>query len=161
MGGRKPKKSPIGPRRSPSSGVEPRMEDTTRKRSRFLTVSLALGLAALPLMAFGHVLSARKTPLAPPHALELAAHEDAFELGMQAFGENDLELAIQLWLTVPDEHPQYAKAQRFIGWEIYTERLGDPLRGLAFVNRAATHAPFDGNVWQDWSRTYAALAGLR
>ena len=114
---------------------------------------------ALPVLV-GHIVSARKTPLLS-QALQVGTNEDAFDVGMQAFRDGDLERAVQLWSTLSDQHPQYAKAQRFIGWEIYTERMGDPLRGLAYVNRAARSAPFDGNVWQDWSRTYAALVGLR
>ena len=83
-----------------------------------------------------------------------AAIPGAFEAGLLEFRAGNLEDAAALFERVPEDHPQYSTAMRFLGWEIYTNALGDPKRGVAYVNRAIWSDPLSGTAWQDWGRTY-------
>ena len=47
-----------------------------------------------------------------------------------------------------------------LGWNVYADELGDPGRGVAFVNLSLEADPFDGNAWQDAVRVYAHGLGI-
>ena len=83
-----------------------------------------------------------------------AGDPDAYAKGMAAFEARDFETAERYLLQVDPSHPQYAKAMRFLGWEIYTRHHNTPERGVAYVNRALAADPLSGNAWQDISRAY-------
>ncbi len=85
---------------------------------------------------------------------------DPLEAGHAAMEAGDLETAQALWLEIEPDHPQFSRAQRFLGWKLHARHRGDPLAGIPHVNRALLEDPFDRNAWQDWSRTYAASLGF-
>lgn len=69
--------------------------------------------------------------------------------------------AMALFRSVPEDHPQYSFALRRIGWDCYTRGMGEPGRGVAFVNASLRSDPWSGNAWQDASRVYMHRLGLR
>jgi len=85
---------------------------------------------------------------------------DIYGLAEYALDQGDLDQALALFRSLPEEHPRYGRAQRRIGWDIYTKGLDDPNRGLAFVNRSIRDDPTEGNAWQDAIRVYAATIGF-
>jgi len=80
------------------------------------------------------------------------------DLAEQRLWAGDRAQARALYASVPPEDPGYALAQRRLGWEFQTKLDGDPLAGVASVNRSLRADPLDGNAWQDASRVY--LEGL-
>lgn len=85
--------------------------------------------------------------------LETPDDRDPYRLGRELERVGDLDHAIAMLRSVPRSHPQYARAQRYLGWDIYTQQLDQPRVGLTFV-RASIHAePGNGNAWQDGYRT--------
>ena len=76
--------------------------------------------------------------------------------GRDAIDERRYEEAFGILSTVGPEHPQYARAQRYIGWELFGDAMDRPDAGLPYVYRAWKHQR-GGNEWQDLSRTYGAL----
>jgi len=91
---------------------------------------------------------------------ELPADGDIYGLAEFALRQGDHEQALALYRSLPKEHPRYGRAQRRIGWDVYTKGLDDPDRGLAFVNRSVREDPTEGNAWQDAFRVYAATLGF-
>ncbi len=77
---------------------------------------------------------------------------DLYRLGRELAHRGNTEQAAALLRSVPPSHPQYARAQRFLGWDLYTRELNQPRVGMAFVNQSLRANPFDGNVWQDGYR---------
>ncbi|MHC4846637.1 MAG: tetratricopeptide repeat protein [Planctomycetota bacterium] len=88
------------------------------------------------------------------------ADGDIYGLAEFALRQGDYEQALALFRSLPKEHPRYGRAQRRIGWDVYTKGLDDPDRGLAFVNRSVREDPTEGNAWQDAFRVYAATLGF-
>jgi hypothetical protein len=83
------------------------------------------------------------------------------DLAEQRFWAGDRAQARALYASVPPDDPSYALAQRRLGWEFQTKLDGDPLAGVASVNRSLRADPLDGNAWQDASRVYLeSLASL-
>ncbi len=82
----------------------------------------------------------------------------AYDAGMDALSAGDHDTALELLRRVPEDHPDYARALRHIGWKIYASRLGDAKSGVAYVNRSLLLNPFDGNVWEDAFRIYVKSA---
>lgn len=80
---------------------------------------------------------------------------EAYAKGMAALEARDFETAERFLAQVSPDHPQYAKAMRFLGWEVYTRHYNTPDRGIVYVNRALAADPLSGNAWQDLSRAYA------
>ena len=118
----------------------------------FLVCLLFVWLVVLPVPERGPV---------PAH-YRLAAHVDPFDAGREAMQAEDWERAIAYLRQVPEGHGQYPRAQRYIGWEIYAEGMGEPRRGLDYVHRCLLEEPFEGNTWEDLGRTYASvLTGSR
>ena len=85
---------------------------------------------------------------------------DVFSLGFHAFLEHRDEEALALLQSVPEDHPRYADAQRRIGWDLLTNRMGRPAAGLAYANRSLDADPLSGEAWQDASRVYLATLGI-
>ncbi len=81
---------------------------------------------------------------------------DLYRLGRQAAADGNPEQAAALLRSVPSSHPQYARAQRFLGWDLYTQQLDQPRVGLAYANQSVRSNPFDGNAWQDIYRVLGA-----
>lgn len=115
-------------------------------------IGLAILLTLLIPTAFVTAVS-RKVALRPSDPL-------AFDRGMEAYRAEDWHTAIAYFEAVPENDPRFAKAMRWIGWEIYAEELDDPKKGLPYVSRAMLSAPGDGNVWEDFTRTYGSAFGL-
>ena len=117
---------------------------------------LAMVVKAVLVLFVGALVLVAAVNLTSERALDegASAIPGAFEAGLLEFRAGNFDDAAALFERVPPDHPQYAKAMRFLGWEIYTNALGDPKRGVAYVNRAIWSEPFSGNAWQDWSRTY-------
>ncbi len=87
--------------------------------------------------------------------------DDVFSLGRHAMRDGRTEEALALLQSVPEDHPQYSRAQRYIGWELLTLRMDKPGLGLAYMNRALDARPLDGENWQDASRVYLRTLGVR
>ena len=85
---------------------------------------------------------------------------DIFGLAEYSLLNGDHEQALALFRSLPKEHPRYGRAQRRIGWDIYTRAMNEPNLGLAFVNRSVLESPGEGNAWQDAYRVYAATLGF-
>jgi tetratricopeptide (TPR) repeat protein len=85
---------------------------------------------------------------------------DLMELADYKRDMGEPEEAAALLRSIPDDHPQYARAMRKLGWNIYADDLGDPARGVAFVNLSLKADPFEGNAWQDAVRVYAGGLGI-
>lgn len=87
----------------------------------------------------------------------------AFHLGLRRLAQGKADDALAIWRAIPPEHHDYARAQRFIGYKLYDRALGQPARGVAYVNRSLMSDPLSGNGWQDAVRIYwdAALGALR
>lgn len=86
--------------------------------------------------------------------------DDVFSLGMHAMREGRDEEALALLLSVPPDHEEYSRAQRFVGWELLARRREQPRLAVAYVNRSLRADPFSGNGWQDASRVYLSTLGL-
>lgn len=96
-----------------------------------------------------------------PHRNSLPPSDgDIFGLAEYSLQKGDHEQALALFRSLPKEHPRYGRAQRRIGWDIYTREMDEPGVGLAFVNRSVLDSPGEGNAWQDACRVYAATLGF-
>jgi len=85
---------------------------------------------------------------------------DLFTLAEMARERGDVDQALALYLSVPKDHPEYSRSRRRIGWDLYTQRLSEPERGIAFVNQALFTRPFEENSWQDLARVYGRTLGI-
>ena len=90
---------------------------------------------------------------APSHA-KAGSSRRLFDIGMDQLARGDTERALAVWQAVPSNHPDYARAQRFIGWKIYDRELSRPGEGVSYVNRSLAADPLSGNGWQDAVRIY-------
>ncbi len=117
---------------------------------------LKMILRAALVLVVGVLLLVAAVNLTSERALDqgTSAIPGAFEAGMLEFQAGNLDDAAALFERVPEDHPQYAKAMRFLGWEIFTIARGEPKRGVAYVNRALWADPLSGSAWLDWGRTY-------
>jgi hypothetical protein len=85
--------------------------------------------------------------------------EQLLELAKQALSEGRDDEALALFLSV-DVSAISARETRYIGWDVLTKRMGEPRRGVAYVESALRREPLDGNSWQDLARVYAHSVGL-
>jgi hypothetical protein len=117
---------------------------------------LGMILKAVIVLVVGVLVLVAAVNLTSERALDqgLAAIPGAFEAGMLEFQAGNFDDAAALFERVPQDHPQYAMAMRFLGWEIFTKVRGESKRGVAYVNRAIWAEPLSGNAWQDLARTY-------
>lgn len=133
-----------------------------KPRTIALWATLApLALLALPLIAVNLLHFLQPDDGLPPRKRRVLPFTvDPFEEGLAALDAEDLGAARDYWLEIDPDQPGYSRAQRFIGWELHARHRGAALAGVPYVNRALLDDPFDGNAWQDWSRTYAAAIGF-
>jgi len=91
---------------------------------------------------------------------EIAAQSSVFHMAQRALlaGRNDEALA--LYQSIPEDDPDWASAQRQIGWHILTKGRGDPRRAVPYVQAALRREPLEGNSWQDLARVYAGTLGF-
>jgi len=82
------------------------------------------------------------------------------QLGISALDLGRTDEALALLRSIPEDDPDYAAAQRHIGWKIYARTLHRPEEGVAWVNRGLARDPFEGNAWQDLCRIYMETLGL-
>lgn len=117
-----------------------------------LPLAMLLGSIALILAAL-HAQS-----VSPPIVAKLPAGPivDPIREGRDAIHARRYEEAFGILSTVGPEHPEYARAQRYIGWELFGDALDQPEAGLPYVYRAWKHQR-TGNEWEDLSRTYGAM----
>ncbi len=120
---------------------------------KFITRAVLCVIALVALFIGVVNLSAER--ITPPHTTSSAA----YDLGMAAYRAQDYAEAERLLAMVPPDSPRYAKAMRWIGWEIRAKQYRNAPAGVAYVNRALMADPLDGNVWQDWYRTYLHSGG--
>jgi hypothetical protein len=86
-------------------------------------------------------------------------NNDPFDLAEWFRHSGDLDQAKALYLSMPENHPQWARSRRRLAWDVFAEE-GDAGRGVPFVHESILAEPFDGNSWQDAARVYAATLGL-
>lgn len=77
---------------------------------------------------------------------------DPYRLGRELASRGDVESAIALLRSVPKEHPEFARSQRFVGWDLYTCELNQPRVGMHFIRQSIREDPMSGNAWQDGYR---------
>jgi hypothetical protein len=87
--------------------------------------------------------------------LLLLLAQDPYRDGMEAYLARDFQRAVELLSRVPASHPQYAKAMRFVGYNIFVREWNRPQDGIPYVTRAWKAAPGDSKVMEDVTRAYA------
>jgi tetratricopeptide (TPR) repeat protein len=118
--------------------------------SGFIAVLLFLLVVVIPLED--------TTPI--PSQYFLVPGEDPWDFGWAAYQEGDFEQAAAYWKQIPEDHPQYSRSLRYLGWELQAGEFNEPRKALGYVHQSVLEAPFDGNTWQDLGRTYGALLGF-
>ncbi|MBC8405053.1 MAG: hypothetical protein H8E15_07495 [Planctomycetes bacterium] len=78
---------------------------------------------------------------------------DPYRLGRELAAYGDINEAIALLRSVPKTHERYARSQRYVGWDLYTQKLNQPRIGLSFIQESIHNDPFSGNAWEDGYRT--------
>ena len=91
---------------------------------------------------------------------EVETRPDAYDVGMAAYDSGDYTTAMEVLPHVPPDHPRYARAMRFLGFNVLTRAKDQPKEGLRYVNASILRDPFDGNVWQDAYRIYLRSLGI-
>jgi hypothetical protein len=132
------------------------------KKLRWAMTSALIVIGSLivaAFLAFVIVLPEPDLDEIPAH-LVLPRGADAWDAGRKAHDAGELEEAVAYWKQVSEDHPEYARSLRYIGWEVYAGERDEPRKALPYVHRCVLEAPFDGNTWQDLARTYAAVLGL-
>lgn len=89
-----------------------------------------------------------------PAGESIASGEEFYVHGMAAYRVGNYEEAVRLLSRVPRSHRGYARAMRFVGYNIYAREWKRPSEGLPYIHRSLAADPFEGNVWQDISRGY-------
>jgi len=91
---------------------------------------------------------------------EIAAQSSVFHMAQRALlaGRNDEALA--LYQSIPEDDPDWASAQRQIGWHILARGRDDPRRAVPYVQAAVRREPLDANSWHDLARVYAGTLGF-
>ncbi len=86
--------------------------------------------------------------------------DDPWNAGMRAYYLEEHEEAVRQLSRVPESDEHYAKAMRFVGYNIYVRKWNRPKDGVPYVTRAYRAAPDDEKVLEDVERCYAK-GGLR
>ena len=86
--------------------------------------------------------------------------DDLLGLADYARRQGRPEEALALYLSIPPDDRDYPRAQRNVGWKLYTQELDQPERGVSHVNASVLADPLDGNAWQDAVRVYGQSLGL-
>jgi hypothetical protein len=77
---------------------------------------------------------------------------DPYRLGRELASKGNINGSIALLRSVPVNHPEYARSQRFLGWDLYTQELNQPRVGMHFIQQSIRRDPTSGNAWQDGYR---------
>ena len=99
-------------------------------------------------------------PLLPPGDEGPADFAPVFDLARHAADEGRLEEALALYLSIPPEDRNYARARRLVAWNILARDMHKPASGVRFVNDALAADPFEPKVWEDLWRVYGHTLGL-
>jgi hypothetical protein len=83
-----------------------------------------------------------------------------FHLAEVARREGRLDEAEALYLSIPEDDPRWARAQRRIAWDILAKGKGEPRRAVVYAKKALAAEPFDANSWQDFARVCAGTLGV-
>jgi len=83
-----------------------------------------------------------------------------YELGMLAESEGRTDEAIALLLSIPEGDRAYARACRYVGWNLLTQQQQRPEQAIGLVQQSLASNPFDGNAWQDAGRVYLQALGI-
>jgi tetratricopeptide (TPR) repeat protein len=83
-----------------------------------------------------------------------------FHLAEVARREGRLDEAEALYLSIPEDDPRWARAQRRIAWDILAKGRGEPRRAVIYAKKALAAEPFDANSWQDFARVCAGTLGI-
>ena len=78
---------------------------------------------------------------------------------MRAYENGEFPKAWTLLAQVPRTHPEFAKAYRFVGYNIFVREWDRPLEGIPYLDKAFQAAPSDRKVLEDITRAYQR-AGL-
>ena len=62
----------------------------------------------------------------PGRFLRSTEDRDPYRLGRDLADKGETRQAIALLRSVSKSHPEYARAQRFVGWDLYTKELDEP-----------------------------------
>ncbi len=96
---------------------------------------------------------------APSHSG--AQTNEAFQKGNQLYYQvGDFENALAAYQLVPKGSPNYATAQRYIGYNIYGREWGRWEEGLPFLEEAYRVAPSDPKVLEDIGRAYVKVGKI-
>lgn len=124
------------------------MKRTLIALALLLLLPLAVGVGALTALTV-------TAPVAP--RLSVAPAADPLGAARAALAADDPLLAIAYLEQVAPGGRQYSRAQRMIGYEVYSNRLDRPAEGLRYTFRALRAEPSSSNAWQDAARTVGAL----
>jgi hypothetical protein len=125
---------------------------------RLITTIALASLLPLAVVVGAIAALAVAAPVAPVPLV--AAVHDPLQAGQRALVADDPLLAIAYFGQVPrSDAGEFSRAQRMIGYRVYTDRLERPAEGLRYVFRSVAAEPLSGNAWQDAARTVAALFG--
>lgn len=137
----------------PVLSADPQGESTGGPGRRpFVWFGLLTLLLLTPLVLLGGTFALLEQDPSPPVQPMVPMPADPLEKGYELLSKGDTDGAIAALLCIPPTDRQYSRAQRFIGWEIYTNKLGRPREGLAFTRRAVLAEPGSGNCWEDLGR---------
>lgn len=75
-----------------------------------------------------------------------------YDLGLLALEEGRVEQGVALLRSIPRDDRQYSRAQRYLGWKLYTQEQDNPELGMSYMLASLRASPFEGNVWQDLYR---------
>ncbi len=75
-----------------------------------------------------------------------------YDLGLLALEEGRVDQGVALLRSIPREDRQYSRAQRYLGWKLYTQEQDNPELGMSYMLESLRASPFEGNVWQDLYR---------
>jgi hypothetical protein len=75
-----------------------------------------------------------------------------YDLGLLALEEGRVDQGVALLRSIPRDDRQYSRAQRYLGWKLYTQEQDNPEMGMSYMLESLRASPFEGNVWQDLYR---------
>ena len=119
-------------------------------------IAVLLALVLVPPLTVATLVGcvAARAPVAP--TVVAPASEFPMAAAERALRRDDPLLAIGYYSQVTRDDPNYARAQRMIGHEVYSHRLGRPAQGLRHVLRGLRYDPRSENSWTDAGRVILA-----
>jgi len=89
-----------------------------------------------------------------------AVDDPLYALAEQNRADGKLDQALALYLSIPPDSKNYARARRIAAWNILARDLHKPEWAVKYANEALAAAPLDDSSWEDWARVYARTLGL-